>query len=281
MSRISRAAPCIVLICLLTGCSTVQSLMQGNKPSVSLSNVSLANLSLDGVDLVFDVKVSNPYDVPLPITDLGYSISSGGTAFLSGNAASSGTVPAMGSKVIRVPAGVKFTQLMNALSGVKPGSVVPYDAKLDLSVNAPAVGKITLPLSKSGSLPVPALPSVKVAGLKWTDLSMQNAAGEVSLKITSANDFPVDLSAMSYNLSLGGTKVAQSRVEQAVKFEKDKPAMLTFPVSFSPIQLGLGVFNLIQGKGAAYQIAGDMNLATPFGQLNLPYDSTGKTAMSK
>ena len=164
VSRTFRVAvvPLILAACLLvlSGCSTVESLLaSAEKPSARITDVRMNDLSLEQVTLDFDVEIENHYDVALPLADLGYALSSGGNEFLVGDAPISGRVPARSSRVVTVPADVSFAPLMNAVRGVRPGSVVPWNANLDLSVDAPAAGRLTLPLRRSGELPIPTVPN--------------------------------------------------------------------------------------------------------------------------
>jgi hypothetical protein len=70
-------------------------------------------------------------------------------------------IPAKDKGTVSLPAEVKYLDLLAAVKGLKPGSQIPYQADAGLSVDASALGKIRLPLSKQGQLTVPDLSTLK------------------------------------------------------------------------------------------------------------------------
>ncbi len=145
------------LLVLFAGCDTLQNLQ---KPKASLNGVKLGNISLDSANLLFDVEIENPYAVDLPMLNVDYGVTSNASKLFSGKADIAGVVPARSTKMISLPAKVSYIDVFNAFKGVRPGSKIPYQADVGLSVNAPVLGVIRLPLSKTGELDVPAVPKV-------------------------------------------------------------------------------------------------------------------------
>ena len=97
----------VVLGILVSGCETVQQLLDTNKPSASLKGLGFDDVSLDSATLIFNVEIDNPYPVALPLTNMDYGLSSGGSPFLSGSAAVAGTVPAKSKKTVSIPEGIE------------------------------------------------------------------------------------------------------------------------------------------------------------------------------
>jgi LEA14-like dessication related protein len=240
--------------------------------------VGLQNIGLDSATLRFDVEVKNPYSVPLPLLNLDYALASRGTSFLSGKADLQGTVPARDSKVLPLTAKVVFLDLLKALADVRPGQVVPYAAELGLSVDAPTLGTLRLPMKKEGELPVPAVPDAEVSEIRWDRLDLDEAAGRLRLNLVNRNAFPVDLSELKYTLSLGGVEVGESAIANPVKFDASGGAgQVTIPVSFSPRKAGEGLLRMLLGAEGGYRLRGTLILDTRFGKIQLPLDKTGQT----
>lgn len=141
------------------------------KPSASLKGVSFGNISLEAATLLFDVEIENPYSVDLPLLKMDYSLASGTSKLFSGKTDVASTIPANGSRVVSLPASIAYSDLIKAFKGFKPGSPIPYSAELGLSVKAPAVGNIRLPLSKSGELAVPSMPGID--SVNWRDILLK------------------------------------------------------------------------------------------------------------
>ena len=128
---------------IVSGCQTLDDALGSTpKPSAKVIGAEVRNLSLDSLDLVFDIEVTNPYGVNLPLRDLYYVVGSGELLLLQGGINTSATVPANGSSVMQIPARLDFTAVVQTLANVKPGSVLPYHAEFNVAVDAPLIGAI-------------------------------------------------------------------------------------------------------------------------------------------
>ena len=265
-----------------SGCDLLQSLAGPvERPSARIDSVQLQALNVTSATLLFDVEVSNPYAVDLPLARLEYSIASRGKPFLAGRADAGGSVPAKSSRAIPVEARVAFPGLLKVLEGVKPGSVVPYAADLTLSLDVPGTGPLALLLRKEGELPVPAVPEVALEAVQWEGLSLEKATALMKLRVTNRNEFPLDLSKLSYGLTLGTARVAESSVEHAAAFAAGGENVIELRASFAPKDLGLAAFRVLSGDGASYKVGGTMNFKTAFGPLDLPYERAGETVFRR
>lgn len=270
-----------VIVLLAVAALAVAPLGCSARPSARLAGLSLQSIGLSSATFRFDVEVTNPYPVALPLVNLDYNLASQAASFLSGKAELQGSVPAMGSKMVSLPAKISYSELLAALKGVKPGQVVPYTAALGLSVDVPAVGALRLPMEKSGELPVPAVPEVKVVSITWSNVSLDKATGVVRLAVINRNEFPLDLSKIDYALSLGGTEVARSGLAAPVKFAASGGSgAVEIPISFSPKNMGLAALKMLTGSSGGYGLSGAMSVNTPFGPMTLPLEAKG-TAMFK
>ena len=279
--KLATALAVLPLLGVLAGCGALDALNL-RRPSARIAGVRLQDINLSSATLLFDVEVENPYSVPLPLVNIDYGLASGGTQFLSGKADMQGTVPAQGKKTVSLPARIVYLELLKALEGVPLGSVVPYRADLALSVDAPAVGVLRLPLHKEGQLPVPAVPDVKVEQIKWDRLTLDRARGVVTLSVTNRNEFPLHMRKLTCALSLGGTRVGSSAVAEAVSLDAAGGAgTLEIPISLSPRSLGSAVFKMLAGRGSDYRLTGDLEVNTPFGPMSIPINKLGKTTFRK
>jgi LEA14-like dessication related protein len=247
------------------------------RPAASIAGVAIEDIGLDGLTLRFDIRVENPYDAALPLADIDYTLAARNLKFLSGKTAMEGAVPPRGARTVALPAKVAFKQLMEILKDVRPGAVVPYAAEMGLSVNAPVVGPLRLPLRHDGRLPIPAPPDISITEIKWDAVTLDYARGRVRLAVVNRNSFAVNLTKLNCALSLGGTEVATCSVEEKTAFAAGGAQDLNLPIGFAPKQAGLAVLGLLTGKGAGYGLKGTVDLATPYGPVSLPVEKAGST----
>jgi len=272
----------LICACLLSGCQSMQDLIGGApKPTAHVIGASIRGLSLENIVLLFDVEVENPYAVSLPLIDFGYSLTSGGTKFLEGTVTPTGSIPARGKQVLQLPATVPFASLLAALKGVKPGAIVPYTADFRIGVNAPVVGRIDVPLSKSGELPVPAVPHVELTSLAIGKLSLDQMTASAKLQVKNTNQFALDLTKLGVSVALGGLEVGSTKLANSGNVPAGQATTLEVPLSFSPRAAGLGLVNLLRGNQIAYKVSGSIDADTRFGPLSLPFSHIGNTPISR
>ena len=267
---------------LLAGCQSMQDLLGGApKPTAHVIGASIRGLSLENIVLLFDVEVENPYAASLPLAELRYSLASSGKNFLEGTVQPTGSIPARGKQVIQLPATVQFSSLFATLKGVKPGAIVPYTANFNIGVNAPVFGRIDVPLSKSGELPVPAVPQVELSSLAIGKLGLDQITVSAKLQVKNTNQFPLDLTRLGVSFALGGQEVGSSRLANSANLPAGQTTTLEMPLSFSPRAAGVGLVNLLRGNQIAYKVSGSIDANSRFGPLSLPFSHIGNTPISR
>ncbi len=262
---------------LLGGCAALN-----RRPRAQIVGVRLHDISLDSATLMFEVELDNPYDAPLPMINVDYALECYEKQFLAGEAELQGTIPARSTRIIAVPARFEYLRLLEVGRRVKPGSVIPYRAELGLSVDAPILGKLRLPMRREGRIPVPAPPQVSVVRITWDKFSLRRVGGRVTVEMVNPNEFPLGVTKVDYSLALGGTKVAGSSLAREVTCQPHGgKATLEIPIGFSPKNLGLALFRLISGRGSSYRFRGAIVAETPFGPMTLAVDTSGDTEFER
>jgi LEA14-like dessication related protein len=139
------------------GCSSMPDVLAG-RPTASLEGVKFGTITFEGATVIFDLKVNNPYEVILPLVNVDYNLASNAQRIMSGQADIQDTIPARGSKVLSLPAHISYLEVARAFKSLAPGAAFPYQADLGLSMDTPVLGRLRLPIKKSGELTVPTVP---------------------------------------------------------------------------------------------------------------------------
>jgi LEA14-like dessication related protein len=267
----------------LAGCNSIDAVIAGMpRPSVNVQGVRLENMSLEDVELTFDVQVKNPYAFALPLTQVNYGLASGGEqAFIDGRVEPEGSIPARKSRVIAVPVRLNYMRVLNALSSVQPGDTVPYVASLDMVFDPPTLDPITLPLRHEGELPVPAAPRVRNASMDWTTLGLSRAEGRMQLELDNLNSFGIEIRTFDFDLSLGGISIADSRLAEPASFAAKGTGRIDIPISLSAASMGLAALNMLRSGETDYALSGRMHIITPFGEMNIPWNQRGRTSSAR
>lgn len=275
----------IVLATFSGGCQSIDdALKSAPKPDARIVGANLRNLSLNSLDFVFDIEITNPYGVKLPIVDLNYALGSGNRQLLQGGVKTQTTVPANGSSVIQVPARLDFSAVTQTLSNVSPGSILPYHAEFNVAVDAPLIGAINLPLKHEGEIPIPALPDISLVAFDVVVLTWDEVSAIAELRIGNTNQFQIDLAKLQFDLELGDETVASAGTRRAHSLAPGQSVIVEIPISFSPRALGVsitGIFDMLRGSEADYGIVGELDIGTRFGPLSLPFTQGGETVIQR
>jgi len=267
----------IATLLLLPGCAILQRLLGGARtPTAQVTGVRITDFSLSDLTLAFDVTVNNPYTVALPLVNIDYALASQAQPFLQGQAPLQGSIPAGQSKVITLPAKVVFIELLKVLQGVRAGAMVPYHTTLGLSVNAPVVGMLRLPIEKDGQFPVPTAPGVAVSSITWQNLSLAGATGVLKLLVANPNSFNLDVASFEYDFKLAGLDLAKGGLTSAASLVAGGSQEIGIGLSVSTQKAGMALLQVIQGKSSGYTLGGALTIGTPFGPLRIPLALSGQ-----
>jgi LEA14-like dessication related protein len=136
-------------------------------------------------------------------------------------------------------------------------------------------------LSKSGELPVPAVPRVELSSLAIGKLGLDQITASAKLQVRNTNQFPLDLTRLAVSFALGGQEVGNSRLANAANLPAGQTTTLEIPLSFSPRAAGVGLVNLLRGNQIAYKVSGSIDANSRFGPLSLPFSHVGNTAVTR
>jgi len=270
-----RAAGLPLMLLLLPGCSTLRELMGNERPSAKLEAVRFTGLTLNSLEISFDARVENPYQVDLPLVRLDLALSNQETSILQSSLDEAGSIPASGSRVFTVPARIDFRGLLATLGQLKPGGSVPYRADIGVSVDAPVLGRLRLPLRHEGEIGVPVPPKIRVKDVRLVRLGLTEIKAEAVLEAESLNEFPVELSAFDAAFRVRDRALARSRITSPFALQSGGTASWTLPISVNPVEAGQVFVTLFRGDSLAYELNGALAVGTPFGRLDAPVNFTG------
>ena len=150
-------APVLILLFLLSGCATLtRQLIE--KPTVTFDHLTVQDVTLTGQTLVFCFKVQNPNRWALTLENLDYGLQVAGHDLGFGRLSKPLVIAGGGSGMLELTLRLDHLKLLDgALDLFKAG-------KLDYRLNGNLrMGLVSMPLTKTGQLDMPKLPTIKLA----------------------------------------------------------------------------------------------------------------------
>lgn len=251
------------------------------KPTADVSGIHIPSINLKKLEIVVDVLITNPNPVPIPLVDIDYLVESNGRKLVSGLIPDAGTIHAHGSETIKIPITIIYDDIKDTYDDIKPGSIIPYRIKVGLIADVPVFGKITLPLEKEGEIPVPYKPDVDLDKVEFDSFSFEETSATLHMKLENKNDFDLGLNALEYEVWLAGVSIVNAKLSKSAKVEKNGISYIQLPVSFRPKDFGSALWDMIRGKGAGYAMKGNLDMDSPFGPMQLPFNKEGGSTRLK
>ncbi|KAK9118925.1 hypothetical protein Scep_017018 [Stephania cephalantha] len=251
------------------------------KPTADVTGIHIPSINLNKADIVVDVLVSNPNPVPIPLVDINYLIESDGRKLVSGLIPDAGTIHAHGSETVKIPVTLVYDDIKSTYDDIKPGSIIPYRIKVDLIVDVPIFGRLTLPLEKMGEIPIPYKPDVDLEKIHFERFNFEETVAILHLKLENKNDFDLGLNDLDFEIWLSDVSIGGADVTQSTKIAKNGITYIDVPITFRPKDFGSALWDMIRGRGTGYSIKGNVNVDTPFGAMKLPISKEGGTTQLK
>ncbi|KAH0889974.1 hypothetical protein HID58_052403 [Brassica napus] len=233
------------------------------KPTADASAIHIPKINLERADIVVDVLVKNPNPVPIPL------IESDGRKLVSGLIPDAGTIKA-------------HREETSTYNDINPGMIIPYRIKVDLIVDVPVLGRLTLPLEKRGEIPIPKKPDVDIEKIKFQKFSLEETVAILHVRLENLNDFDLGVNDLDCEVWLSDVSIGKAEISDSVKLDKNGSGLINVPITFRPKDFGSALWDMIRVQGTGYTIKGNVDVDTPFGGMKLPIiKEGGETRLKK
>ena len=190
------------------------------KPSADVTAIHIPSINLHKADLVVDVLIKNPNPVPIPLIDIDYLVDSDERKLVSGLIPDAGTIGAHGEQTVKIPVTLIYDDIKQTYADIKPGSIIPYRVKVSLIFDVPILGRLTLPLEKTGEIPIPYKPDIDLEKIHFERFSFEETIATLHLKLENKNDFDLGLNALDYEVWLGDVSIGGAELTKSAKIKK-------------------------------------------------------------
>ena len=236
---------------MITACSefkNLQNMMNVKNPQVSFENVKLTGLSFEKADLMFDLKVINPNDFNITLSGFDYDLLINQNSFLSGKQNKGIAVKANDFSIVQIPLSLKYMDLYDTYKSFENDDVLKYTLKTGILFDIPMLGKVRIPVSKSGELPSLKLPTISFKSIKLDNLGFSGADLTLEIGVDNPNAMNLLLNKMDYNLNVNGNQWASGIAAEKINVKEKGESTLKIPVKLDFLQMGTTAYQLLQGN---------------------------------
>jgi LEA14-like dessication related protein len=228
------------------------------KPSVSVERVDLTAVSFQGIGANIVFRIENHNAIGMDLAKLVYQLTVDNHPFVQGAANNPLHVPAAGVGQLTLPVSFKFIELAEALASIFQKREVPYTIATQLGFGTP-LGVLTVPISHTGTLPVPQLPSVAIGDAAVGGVDLSGATLSVTVQVHNNNSFALPVGGLHYNLAINGAQLLSAQTPPtSLAASGTMPLVLSAHVDF--LRVGMGILRAIQSRSATVALDGSFDL---------------------
>ena len=248
---------------LLPGCAALQEVAKSafREPKLTFRSAALQSFDLEGATLGFTFDLENPNGFGLDVARLGYGVEVEGTRVAAGEMPGGLKIAASGSTPVTFPVRVRFRDVPGIVSLLTTSrDRIGYRLSGKLGVRSP-VGVIDLPMSHSGGLDLPRLPSFSLGRVGVRSASLREVALDVRVDVANPNAFPIPAGTLAYALRLEGAQVARADGKALGVVPGKGKTSVTIPVRVDLLSAGRAVQAALSGGEVRVGLDGMADLA--------------------
>lgn len=273
----------LALLTVLAGCAELAKHAETVKPTAKLTGTRLANIDFQQADLVFDLAIDNQNPVAIDLAGLQYDLKIEDQSLVSGVAAEGLQIKAASTTDVQLPVTLKFDDLRKLPGELWQSDQFTYKLDTKFVVDLPIIGNYAIPVTKTGQLPVPKIPDIKIKGVLLKSLSFNAAELIAQVEIDNPNAFALSFSDFDYQLNVNQKKWGQGNIRQGGSIPEKGRGTVDIPVKLDLMSMGRSVYKVLSSKQPLeYQLKGGITLDTGiemFQNYSMPVDISGTTAL--
>jgi len=223
---------------LFVSCSTIRGLTDIQEPSVEFTNVSIQNISFDGVTLLFDFDVTNPNSMGVNAEGYSYEFFINDQSFLAGKQEEAITIEKESNSIIQVPVSMSFSELYQTFGSLARQDSLSYKLATEVAFDLSAFGTRRVPVEASGVLPIPKAPRISFGGMEVKSMSFAGADVEATFRVSNPNFFGIALTGAKYILDVNGRNWLNTELEQRIDVSGSENKTIVIPIRLNTAQLG-------------------------------------------
>lgn len=253
------------VLMLFLSCSALDAVMKDTvqKPRVSFRSAELTGLTFAEADLLFVLEIENPNSFGVHMAGFDYDFRIDEATFVSGVSEDRLEIDAGGSSMVELPVNVDYSDLFSSFSSLIDKDESTYQIACGFTFDLPVLGRIRIPVSREGEIPVLRFPKIRYGGLKVTNLTFTRAELELSMHLDNPNALSLNLSSLAYDLEINQSPWVEGGLQHTVEIGEHEEGVIRLPFTLNLIEIGMGAYDILrEKKPVEYRVSGDYGFTT-------------------
>lgn len=180
-------------------------------PEIRDVRARIAGIDAEGVNLVIELDVYNPYTIALRTPEFRYTVDVEDTPLIQARTNVKVDLPPRQVGTVELPARLEYVQLLRVSHAVADADEVDY--RLHGVIRFEVMGEsVELPFQQRGTVPVFRMPKFALPTVAFSEVTFTSARLVLETKVTNPNAFRLGLGRIRFELSLGDLPVGNVEV---------------------------------------------------------------------
>jgi len=275
-----RALFLFTIVLILSGCSTIRDAADIREPNVSFQDMSIDQITFDGVTLLFDFEISNPNRFGVSAEQYSYEFFINEQSFISGLQEEPLSISRESAQTIQVPVTLNFSEVYETFSSVVRQDSLSYALATEVEFDVPVLGNRKVPVRTSGEIPVPKVPRISMGEFNVKDISLSGAEVEVSFNVQNPNPFAISIANAAYELTVNGREWLDTTLDETIRVAGSERQTINIPIRLSSSQMGSALMDIMRGESTFnYDLKGSADISAELNGFrdgqSFPFDLSG------
>jgi LEA14-like dessication related protein len=229
-----------------------------SKPTVTVQRVDITAVSFQGISANVVFRIENHNAIGIDLAKLVYQLTVDNHPFVQGAANNPLHVPAAGVGQLTLPVSFKFIELAEALASIFTKLQVPFTITTELGFGTP-LGVLSVPLSHSGTMPVPQLPALSIGDAAVGGVGISGASLSVTIAVHNRNNFALPVGPLAYSLTINGAPILSASTAPT-QLAAGGTLPITINAHLDFLRVGMGILRAVQSRSATVALDGNFDL---------------------
>lgn len=234
------------------------------KPELTFKSLELQNATFETVDLLATLGIQNPNPISVSLNGFEYEVRFEGKSLFQGRQDKKIPIQAHAESPLNIPIHVFYKNIYDAFKNYESKEEASFEVMINVFFELPVLGTITLPATKTGSLPLLKMPSIKDVSLKKKKVEMLKGVElELTLQLENPNKISFEMAQFQYTFSVAEQPWITGQRLESTSFAPGDQNFLIIPIDLSIAKMGQSVLGIATGgKSLQYVFEGSLVLKT-------------------
>lgn len=271
----------LAIICALSGPAASKSLQDDIQ--IALKETRIMDFSMAGLSYVFYVNITNSSSSEYYLSGYDYRFLVNQSEYfrLQKSLEKRIKIEPRKSKLLSFPIKITYAHLFRLVEGIEQEENLAGNWTGTLSFSDARKERGKLLFDYSGEFPVFKNLEIKFLSLQVEELTIGGADTRFNASVINPNIFDMRIERISYKFYLRESLISEGAVSGGKTVVRHGEQTFSFPLLMNFFEVGKDVYTMLQRTSSLCRFTGEIEVKTEWGRVKIPFDQTGRVAISK